>query len=56
MKIISYAWRTYKSRLVKLWRNKTNPFNMYKDLRKEDCERFVAKYELEDITVNSQYM
>jgi hypothetical protein len=36
MKIISHAWRTYKSRLVKFWRNKTNPFNTYKDLREED--------------------
>jgi hypothetical protein len=32
MKIISHAWRTYKSRLVKCWRNKMNPFNMYKYL------------------------
>jgi hypothetical protein len=36
LKIISHAWRTYESRLVKCWRNKTNPFNMYKDLREED--------------------
>jgi hypothetical protein len=43
MKIISHAWRTYKSRLVKCWRNKTNPFNTYKNLREEDWERFVAK-------------
>jgi hypothetical protein len=36
MKIISHVWWTYKSRLVKLWRNKENPFSTYKDLREED--------------------
>jgi hypothetical protein len=36
MKIISHAWRTYKSRLVKLWRNKMNPFSTYKLLREAD--------------------
>jgi hypothetical protein len=36
MKIISHAWRTYKSRLVKCWRKKKNPFNMYKDLTEKD--------------------
>jgi hypothetical protein len=36
MKIISHTWRTYKSRLVKYWRNKTNSFNTYKDLIEED--------------------
>jgi hypothetical protein len=36
MKIISHAWRTYKSMFVKCWRNKMNPFDMYKDLREED--------------------
>jgi hypothetical protein len=25
MKIISHAWRSYKSRLVKLWRKKVSP-------------------------------
>jgi hypothetical protein len=35
MKIISHAWRTYKSKHVKHRRNKTNPFNTYKDLREE---------------------
>jgi hypothetical protein len=34
-KIISHACRTYKSGLVKHWRNKTNPFSMYKDLRED---------------------
>jgi hypothetical protein len=28
MKIISHAWRTYKSRLMKHLRNKMNPFSM----------------------------
>jgi hypothetical protein len=36
MKIISHAWRTYKSRLVKHWRNNMNAFSTYKDLREED--------------------
>jgi hypothetical protein len=26
MKIISYAWRTYKSNLVKIWRDQDTPF------------------------------
>jgi hypothetical protein len=56
MKVISHAWRTYKSRLVKHWRNKTNPFSTYEELREEDWEGVVAKYELEDFAVNSQYM
>jgi hypothetical protein len=56
MNIISHAWRTYKSKLVKLWRNKINPFNTYKDLREEDYERFIAKCESEDFAVNNQYM
>jgi phage terminase small subunit len=56
MNIISHAWRTNKSKLVKLWSNKMNPFNTYKDLREEDWERFVAKCELEDFAMNSQYM
>jgi hypothetical protein len=36
MKIISHAWRTYKSKLVKIWRDQNTPFNKYKDLSKED--------------------
>jgi hypothetical protein len=36
MKIISYAWRSYKSKLVKIWRNQDTPFATYKDLSKED--------------------
>jgi hypothetical protein len=36
MKIISHAWRSYKSKLVKIWREKDNPFRMYKKLRLED--------------------
>jgi hypothetical protein len=55
MKISSHALRTYKRKLMKCWRNKTNTFNMYKDLR-EDWKRFVAKYKLEDFAANSQYM
>jgi hypothetical protein len=55
MKIISHAWRTYKSRLVKLWRKKESPFMTYKELGEEDWERFIAKYELENFAMNSQY-
>jgi hypothetical protein len=43
MKIISHAWRSYKCKLVKLWREKESPFHIYKELRKEDWARFIAK-------------
>jgi hypothetical protein len=56
MNIISHAWRTYKSRLVKCHWNKTNPFNTYKDLTEEDWERVVAKCESEGFAMNSRYM
>jgi hypothetical protein len=36
MKIISHAWRRYKSKLVKIWRNQYTPFCKYKDVTKED--------------------
>jgi hypothetical protein len=35
MKIISQAWRTYKSKLVKCWRNKLNSFNHTKSWEKK---------------------
>jgi hypothetical protein len=41
MKIISHAWRSYKSKLVKIWRDQDTPFDKYKDLSKEDWARFV---------------
>jgi hypothetical protein len=56
MKIISHAWRVYKSQLVKCWRNKTNSFNTYKDFREKDWARFVAKCESVDFVMNNQYM
>jgi hypothetical protein len=56
MKIISHAWRSYKSKVVKLWWEKHNPFRVYKELRGEDCARFVAKCELDNFAMNSQYM
>jgi hypothetical protein len=46
----------YKSKLVKIWRDKDSPFDMYKDLSKEDWTRFVEKCESENFVVNSQYM
>jgi hypothetical protein len=36
MKIISHAWRRYKSKLVKIWRDEDTPFCKYKDLKEED--------------------
>jgi hypothetical protein len=36
MKIICQAWRSYKSKLVKLWWEKESPFRTYKELREED--------------------
>jgi hypothetical protein len=56
MKIISHAWRSYKSKLVKIWRDQDTPFRKYKDLSKEDCARFVEKCELEHFATSSQYM
>jgi hypothetical protein len=43
MKIISHAWRSYKSKLVKIWRNQDTSFDMYKDSSEEDWARFVEK-------------
>jgi hypothetical protein len=34
----------------------SHDWRTYKDLREEDCERFVAKCESEDFVANSQYM
>jgi hypothetical protein len=45
MKIISHAWRSYKSKLVKIWRNQDTHLNTYKDLSEEDQVRFVEKCE-----------
>jgi Fe2+ transport system protein B len=56
MKIISHAWRSYNSKLVKIWRDQDTPFDKYKDLPKEDCVRFVEKCESENFAMNSQYM
>jgi hypothetical protein len=43
MKIISHAWRSNKSKLMKIWRNHDTPINTYKDLSEEDWARFVEK-------------
>jgi hypothetical protein len=56
MKIISHTWRSYKSKLVKIWRDQDTPFDKYKDLSKEDWTRFVEKCESENFVMNSQYM
>jgi hypothetical protein len=56
MKIISHAWRSYKSKLVKIWRNHDTPFRTYKDVIEEDWERFIGKCELEQFAADSQYM
>jgi hypothetical protein len=56
MKIISHAWRSYKSKLVKIWRNQDTPFATYKDLSEEDRLRFIEKCESENFAANSEYM
>jgi hypothetical protein len=56
MKIISHAWRSYKSKLVKIRRNQDTPFNTYKDLSEEDWTRFVEKFESKNFAMNSEYM
>jgi hypothetical protein len=56
MKIISHAWRSYKSKLVKIWRNQDTPFNTYNDLSEEDWVRLVEKCESENFAMNSEYM
>jgi hypothetical protein len=53
MKIISHAYRSYKSKLVKIWREKDNPFHTYKELREEDWARFVEKCESENFAMNN---
>jgi hypothetical protein len=56
MKIISHAWRSYKSKLVNIWRNQDTPFRKYKDVTKEHWARFIEKCESEHFAVESQYM
>jgi hypothetical protein len=56
MKIISHAWRSYKSKLMKIWRDQDTPFDKYKDLSKEDWAIFIEKCESENFDVKSQYM
>jgi hypothetical protein len=53
MKIISHAWRSYKSKLLKIWRDQDTPFHKYKDVTKEDWVRFVEKCELEQFAAES---
>jgi hypothetical protein len=53
MKIISHVWRRYKSKLVKILRNRDTTFTTYKDLSEEDCVRFVEKC---DFAAYSEYM
>jgi hypothetical protein len=56
MKMISHAWRTYKSKLVKIWREQDTPFDKYKDLSIEDWARFIKKCKLENFAVISHYI
>jgi hypothetical protein len=53
MKTISHAWRSYKSKLVEIWRNQDTPFRKYKDVTKEDSTRFVEKCESEHFAAES---
>jgi hypothetical protein len=43
MKMTYDAWRSYKSKLVNIWRNQDTPFRKYKDVTKEDWVRFIEK-------------
>jgi hypothetical protein len=56
MKIISHAWMSYKSKLMKIWRNQATSFYKYKDVTKEDWARFIKKCESEHFATQSQYM
>jgi hypothetical protein len=56
MKIISHAWRNYKSKLVKIWKQQNTPFATYKDLFEEDWTRFAEKCESQNFAMNSEYM
>jgi hypothetical protein len=56
MKIISHAYRSYKSKLVKIWKNQDTPFYTYKDVTKEGWARFVEKCKSEHFDMKSQYM
>jgi hypothetical protein len=56
MKGISHSWRGYKNRLVTCLRKKQNPFEKFKDLKEEDCKRFVVKCESPEFVENSEYM
>jgi hypothetical protein len=53
MKIISQAWTSYKSKLVKICRAQGTPFHKYKDVTKEDYARFVEKCESEQFATES---
>jgi hypothetical protein len=55
MKIISHAWMSYRSKLVKIWRNHDTPFRTYKDVIEEDGARFVEKCKSEHFAAESQY-
>jgi hypothetical protein len=46
----------YKSKVVKIWREKDSTFCKYKDLKEEDWVRFIEKCESEPFATNSQYM
>jgi hypothetical protein len=48
IKIVSHTWRSYKSKLVKISRDRDTPFYKYKDLIKEDWVKFVEKCESQD--------
>jgi hypothetical protein len=56
MKTISHAWRSYKSKHVKIWRNHHTLFCTYKDVTEEDWARFVEKCESKHFVAESQYM
>jgi hypothetical protein len=56
MKIISHAWRSYKSKFMKIQRNQGTTYRTYKEVTKEDWVRFIEKCKSEHFVAKSQYM
>jgi hypothetical protein len=48
MKIISHAWRTYKSSLVKCWRNKMNSLQYIQRLDRRRLRKICCKVQIRE--------
>jgi hypothetical protein len=48
MKIISHAWRTYKSSLVKCWRNKMNSLQYIQRLDRRRLRKIFCKVQIRE--------